>query len=133
MKYKHVTNDRKRLIYGYINIILHNYARHYKCCLLSCLFFIQAKMYFYSYNSFIVVYRCTSGYFGMTCRERILYKHWTLWACQCSSGCQVSFEHTIPIVRRVLFVYHSSSILSALQINTQQYNHYPSHFAPFSN
>lgn len=38
-------------------------------------FFIQAKMYFYSNNSFIVVYRCTSGYFGMTCRERILYKH----------------------------------------------------------
>lgn len=88
-------------------------------------FFIQAKLYFYSNNSFIVVYRFTSGYFGMTCRERILYKHWTL--CDHVSVQvvvrTVSFEHTITIVRRVLFVYHSFSIVSALQINIQQYIH----------
>lgn len=90
-------------------------------------YFFVFVSYKQSYNSFIVVYRCTSGYFGMTCRERCSVYYINTEPCEHVSVQVVvrtiSFEHTITIVRRVLFVYHSFSIVYALQINIQQYIH----------
>lgn len=64
----------------------------------------------------------------MTCRERCSVYCINTEPCDHVSVQEVvrtvSFEHTITTVRRVLKSDdHSFSRVSALQINTQQYNH----------